>query len=319
MRLWVIGAGGLFGSALVRQARDQDIAVTISTHVPWHDAELARTRLARDARSFIDAVNQDEPSPHISWAIVWAAGKVTTASTEAEAHAELGLFSDVVADIANISPLATPPGVFMLTSSAGGIYAGSKGAPFSAHSPSTPLGPYGKLKAAQEAHASSVLNPALGVLNARMANLYGPGQDLDKLQGLISRLALSSITREPLTMFVPLDTLRDYIYTDDAAAIALHWLRKQSPAITTTRVIASGAPTSLGHLIGLMSDITRTRIPVAYGIHESAAMQSADLRLHPDQDDYIRSLTRTSLPEGMKRVYLDALQRYQQNITYQPV
>ena len=308
MRLWVIGAGGLFGSAIVRQARDQGHDVTVSTHVPWHDSELAHKHLLHDARAFIQSGNG---------AIVWAAGKVTTASDYAEADAELTFFSDVVADIAAIGQQATEPGVFMVTSSAGGIYAGSSGAPFTSQSPSTPIGAYGRLKYAQENLASSLLTPTFGVLNARIANLYGPGQDLDKLQGLISRLALGSITREPLTMFVPLDTLRDYIYADDAASIALHWLSKQPPAITTTRVIASGEPTSLGHLIGLMSDITRTRIPVAYGIHASAALQSADLRLSPDHDAETTSLIRHSLPEGMKKVYLDILQRHQQHLTRQ--
>jgi UDP-glucose 4-epimerase len=306
MRLWVIGAGGLFGSALVRQARNLGHQVTASTNIPWHDAQQARTQLRHEAKAFIDSGNG---------AIVWAAGKVTTASTDAEADAELRLFTDVVSDIAAISEHATNSGTFMLTSSAGGIYAGSTGAPFNAHSPSTPIGSYGTLKAAQEEIASSVLTPALGVLIARLANLYGPGQDLHKLQGLISRLALSSITREPLTMFVPLDTLRDYIYADDAAAIALHWLSKQSASTTTTRVIASGEPASLGHLIGLMSDITRTRIPVAYGIHASAAMQSPDLRLTPDTDEFTRETSRTSLPEGMKKVHLDLLQRHQQHLT----
>lgn len=308
MRLWVIGAGGLFGSALVRQARDQGRDVTVSICVPWEDAQLARRQLRNDAQTFIQSGNG---------AIVWAAGKVTTASSDAEADAELNFFSEVVSDIAAISEHATDPGAFMLTSSAGGIYAGSTGAPFGADSPITPISSYGKLKAAQESIASMMLTPTMGVLNARIANLYGPGQDLGKLQGLISRLALSSILREPLTMFVPLDTLRDYIYSEDAAVMALHWLSRQTPSITTTRVIASGAPTSLGHLIGLMSDITRTRIPVAYGIHASAAMQSADLRLRPDEDDAIRLLPRTSLPEGMKRVYVDLLQRHQQHITYE--
>ena len=51
----------------------------------------------------------------------------------------------------------------------------------------------------------------------RFSNLYGPGQNLGKLQGLISRLALSAVTRQPINIFVPLDTIRDYVYVDDAA------------------------------------------------------------------------------------------------------
>jgi UDP-glucose 4-epimerase len=115
-------------------------------------------------------------------------------------------------------------------------------------------------------------------------------------------------------MFVPLDTLRDYIFADDAAQSVLHWLSVIEPHEYRVRVIASGEPTSLGHLIGLMQDIARARLPVAYGIHASAAAQSRDLRLVPDQDDAIRALARVSLPAGMKSVYLDILNRHQQGV-----
>ena len=173
------------------------------------------------------------------------------------------------------------------------------------------MGPYGKLKFAQEEVARERLSGCMDVTVARLANLYGPGQDLAKLQGLISRLALSAVTREPLTMFVPLDTLRDYIYVDDASRVALHWLTTDTSP-SGIRVIASGQPTSLGQLISLMQDIAHSRIPVAYGLHPSATLQSPDLRLVPDQDQTTQSWTPMPLPAGMKLVYQDILSRTQQ-------
>jgi UDP-glucose 4-epimerase len=151
----------------------------------------------------------------------------------------------------------------------------------------------------------------MGVVIARIANLYGPGQDLSKLQGLISRLALTSVTKQPLTMFVPLDTLRDYITADDAAARLLHWISKSNGSVET-RVIASGQATSLGYLINLMKDITRVATPIASGVHASAAYQSGDLRLVPDTDDDIGKMPLTPLPAGLKLVYQDILRRTQQ-------
>ena len=51
------------------------------------------------------------------------------------------------------------------------------------------------------------------VLVGRIANLYGPGQNLAKPQGLVSQLCLANLTGQPLSIYVSLDTLRDYLST----------------------------------------------------------------------------------------------------------
>lgn len=316
MRIWVIGAGGLFGSSLVRMASTSGIDVTTSTGVPWADPEVACSHLLADARHFLNARHHhSEP-----WAIAWAAGHVTTASSVESAEEELALFTSFVGGLAVLIQEVSPQtrGRFLLASSAGGIYSGASNPPFDSKSPPCPIGPYGTLKLAQEVSAREHLSPQADITVARLANLYGPGQDLAKLQGLISRLAVSAIHRRPLTMFVPLDTLRDYIFVDDAARLALHWLDATSEP-DQIRVIASGQPTSLGQLISLMQDITHSRIPVAYGMHPSAALQARDLRLTPDSDAVTKSWTTTPLPAGVKLVYQDILRRTQRALYAHPV
>lgn len=308
MHLWVVGAGGLFGSSLVRRAHADGFRVFASVHVPWSDAEAARIHLQADATSFFKKVDsREEP-----WGIAWAAGRVTTASSSEEAARELALYRNFISDL---SPLVRQRddagyGSFLFTSSAGGVYAGSASPPFSTSTAVKPISPYGDLKVAQEQVTLEHLGGACAVTIARIANLYGPGQDLRKLQGLVSRLTLCAAKHEPITMFVPLDTLRDYIYVDDAAASALHWLQMPSNPVNT-RVIASGTATSLGYIISLVQDITHVRFPVAYGIHASAAAQAPDMRLIPDEDHVIASMPRTQLPDGIKRVHLDILERLQ--------
>lgn len=202
----------------------------------------------------------------------------------------------------------------MLASSAGGVYAGCSHPPFDDRTAPHPLSPYGELKLTQEQAASRLLDAVCPVVIARISNLYGPGQNLDKLQGLVSRLALSAVTKQPVTMFVSLDTIRDYIDADDAAVVLLHWAHKavrEQPEHPWIRVVASGQPVSLGALIHLAQDVTRTRIPVAVGEHASAAAQARDLRLTPSDDGHVHALVRTTLPEGIKRVHLDILERHQ--------
>ena len=302
MKTWIIGRGGLLGSALVRQFAEVFHGETID----WSNEDRAFTQLTQD----LDRVRN---APDQEWCITWAAGRATTASTQSAADAELRLFERFLGELA--ARQIPGRGVFLLTSSAGGVYAGSAHPPFTATTDPHPLGIYGRLKRNQEIAAAQILSATCSVVITRISNLFGPGQDLTKLQGLISRLALSAITKDPLTMFVPLDTLRDYIHTDDAAIRVKHWAEKalQQEHALQTRVVASGNSTSLGHVIALMHDVTRVNIPVAYGVHESASAQARDMRLLPDEDAYIRNLPLTSLAVGMKDVYLDVLARHAQS------
>ena len=304
MIVWVVGAGGLLGSGVVRCAREQGHVVLTSSGVPWSDSEGTVDAIRSDAQALrlaIASARDYEPQ----WGIVWAAGHATTASPEMEIEQELRTFQMALNAIDE--ELSTiPNGTFALASSAGGVYAGSQHPPFLSSSIPMPLGAYGRLKLAQEQAARDLLSGSIRVLVARIANVYGPGQDLGKLQGLISRLALTSVTKEPLTMFVPLDTMRDYVTADDAAQRLLHWLNADHSQLSI-RIIASGQATSLGYLINVIKDITRVATPIAYGMHASAAYQSADLRLVPDTDEVIEALPLTPLPAGVKAVYQDVL------------
>jgi UDP-glucose 4-epimerase len=167
-----------------------------------------------------------------------------------------------------------------------------------------PVGAYGQLKLDQERLATKLLASTCPVVLARIANLYGPGQNLDKLQGLISRLAWCAARQEPANIFVPLDTIRDYIDSDDAARACLAALENVVDPVTV-HVIASGRPVTVGQLIKLVSQVTRRQVPVALGTHASARDQVLDLRLQPST--FIEDPT--PLPAGVKRVYLDILAR----------
>ena len=297
MRTWVIGSGGLFGSALTRASEDP----FAGPNIPWSDPEASLMALRSSLDDFAATTKGD-------WSIIWAAGNATTSSGQREADRELDVFKSFAGLLKHQRPLGR--GVFAFISSAGGVYAGSPRPPFTSNTPPLPLGAYGKLKLEQERVARGLAQD-LPVVSLRLSNLYGPGQNLNKLQGVISRLALAAITRQPITMFVPLDTLRDYIFTDDAADRALHWVSVSlGSQHSATRIVASGQAATLGHVIAVMNDITRVRVPIAVGIHESAQAQARDLRLIPDTDPIIETLPMTSLPAGMKHVFLDISERH---------
>lgn len=255
-----------------------------------------------DARRFRSEAGADP------WVVVWAAGAATTSTSAEHAARELDSLRALLDALTEHLP--DGPGSFFLTSSAGGVYAGSTDPPFDARTPTAALSPYGELKLAQEALATERLAAVCPLVIGRLSNLYGPGQNLAKLQGLVSRLALSAVTQQPINIFVPLDTIRDYIYVDDAAGAVIAAARDAAGADPAAyrRVVASGQPATVGQLIRTMNQVAKRRIPVGYGTHPSSASQSPDLRLVPT----VPLAHITPLPAGMKAVYLDILERMQQ-------
>ncbi len=298
MITWVVGRGGLLGSAIHRQCAEP----FDGSPVPWDDPTAAANVLQSDAARF-RAEAAGGP-----WAVIWAAGAATTSTSAEQAKSELETLRALLTALRDNPPAG--PGAVFLTSSAGGVYAGSADPPFDAATPPVPLSPYGELKLRQEALATELLSGVCPLVIGRFSNLYGPGQNLTKLQGLISRLALAAVTQQPINIFVPLDTIRDYIYVDDAASAALSAVQRpatlQSNA-TTMLVIASGQPATVGQVIRTMNQVTKRRVPVALGSHASASAQSLDLRLTPT----LALDTITPLPAGMKPVFLDILERVQ--------
>lgn len=286
----VVGAGGLLGSAVCRRLGGDAVRAS----VPWgsDDAFAALDGLA----AAVTRGPQSEP-----WQVFWCAGagvNGTPAEVLAREVDEFAAFTDALVHHAG----ARRGGLF-LASSAGGVYAGCPGpAPFTERHATAPLSPYGETKLAMEdvarrAFAGSPHSLAVG----RVANLYGPGQNLGKMQGLISHICRALVTDQPLNLYVPIDTIRDYIYADDAADIAIHLLRRclDDGLTDVTKILASGRGATIGELIGLARAIAKRRPPVVYAASPLASFQSSDLRLHsvvlPELDAYAS----TPLDAGM--------------------
>lgn len=302
MHTWVIGAGGLLGSAL-RRSVDDGFA---SSPIPWHESHGSSNALAHSLATFRTAA-RTEP-----WSIIWAAGYATTATPPGEADRELQVFERFITELRERPPAG--PGSFAFVSSAGAMYAGSVDPPFTSTTTASPIGAYGQLKFAQEGVVRTLGSRGIDATIVRVSNLYGPGQNLNKLQGIVSSLCWSAITKREVNIFVPLDTLRDYIYVDDAAARILHWAQSREKAHADDpiiKVVASGRPISLGQVINTVEDVLHMRIPVSFGVHTAAAYQARDVRLIPDTDAAIDSLPLTPFPAGVRRVFEDLLSRRQ--------
>lgn len=298
--VWVVGAGGLLGSKVAARVRERGHALRIRS-VPWEDARRARLVLREEAETLVAT---GDP-----WAVAWCAGAGVVATSAEVVAAEQAQFEHFLADF---RPRGS--GAFFLASSAGGVYAGSASLPpFDERTPPRPLAPYGHGKLAMERAltewAAATGTPAL---IGRIANLYGPGQDLAKGQGLVSQICRSSITGKALSVYVSLDTRRDYLFVADAAAMivaALEQLPGRGDPVTV-KILASGRSATIGTLVGEARRVLRRRPRVVFGASPKAAAQVRDLRLRSVVWRELDTYARTPLPVGLAATAADLTHRH---------
>lgn len=271
--------------------------------VPWLDHGAAKRVLTEDCSAFFDSFD-DEP-----WNIVWAAGAGVNGTTVAEFAAENDLMTAVLNRLSTAR--RDRPGTFFLASSAGGVYAGSTGAPHHEGTVTAPLGDYGRAKLESESIAESFgLSTGLNVVIGRFANLYGPGQNLSKPQGLISHLCRGYLLAAPVSIYVPMDTLRDYLFVSDAAEMVADTLALSSyrPGPPTVKIFASGQAVTIGSILGACRTVFRRRPNVVLAASPLAAFQGRDLRLRSIVWTEIDRRSHRTLPAGISST-LEATRR----------
>lgn len=282
---WLVGGGGLLGSAVGTRLRSlgRDLRPLV---VPWADHAAATAALTEHAGQISGAPAE----------VYWCAGAGVIGTSQAQ-------FDEEVASLAAFLDAWSPAegSALFLASSAGGVYAGSAGPPFTEATEPVPISPYGHAKlAGEEAAREFADRTGVALLVGRISNLYGPGQDISKPQGLISQLCRAELTRQPLSIYVSLDTMRDYLYADDAATMvvaALDAVRQRGGS--HLKVLASEQSTTIGAVIGGLRRVTRRRPPVVLGASPNARFQVHDLRLRSIAWPSTGSMARTPLPAGM--------------------
>lgn len=316
---WVVGSGGLLGSHLVREHAARGLPMWSCGPIPW-SSEDAPQILHDHARAFVRAAGAGP------WQVLWSAGAGVTGASKESLDDELRVFeaaldglSGPLSSSASASSAAPAQGAVFFASSAGGLYAGSAGPPFDETTPVNPLAPYGRAKLAAETRLQEWGAAAgVSVLCGRIANLYGPGQNLAKPQGLISQMLKAQLTAQPLSIYVSLDTLRDYIYTPDAAELvadAMDRLRTEQVAagrpVAVTKVLASLRPVTIGEIIGEVRLISKRRPRIGLAASPVAAFQARNLSLRSVVWTELDHRSRTPLAVGIQRTAADLQLRWQ--------
>ncbi len=292
---WVVGAGGLLGQAVCRAAHVSGRRVARSA-VPWSDQATALATLLSDADSIVEE--------HSQVTLMWCAGAGVVGSTPEELEREVSLLDGFLQGLADsLARRGAAELTLFLASSAGGVYAGSEDPPFTERSTPRPISPYGHAKLAAEGRAKRFGEQSGSrLLIGRFANLYGPGQNITKPQGFISQMCRAHLVREPLSIYVSLDTARDYLFASDAGLMALRGtdlLWRSDRATCVTKVMASQASTTLASIIGEMHRLTRRRPSIVLGTNPAARFQTRDLRFRSAVLPGLDPLACTTLPAGI--------------------
>lgn len=292
----VVGARGLLGSAVRRSATARGLPV-VAAQVDWAVPELAARDLARAVDQVVALAGDG------GWSIVWCAGAGVTASTDEALRAETDVMRAFVADLESRPAEQLARCTLFFASSAGGLYAGAADPPFTELSTPAPLAAYGRAKLLAEQIFSELSACGARVVLGRISNLYGPGQNLAKPQGLISQFCLAHHLARPIGIYVSLDTLRDYIYVDDCAELVLDVVARAAShepgSAPVTKILASQSSVTIAAIIGVLRAIYKRKPQAVLAASPLGARQARDLRFRsvvwPDLDE--RPLT--PLPVGI--------------------
>lgn len=296
---WVLGARGLLGSHVVTALRRGSVPV-LTTLVPWGEQQRVRAALT-DGVARLEQEAAGGP-----WRLAWCAGAGVVATTAQAMDVERAAFASLLDVLASRPRLAGCGSVFM-ASSAGGVYAGSPHRPpFTEASATGALVAYGRTKLDMERDVAAFAErTGTAVLVGRIANLYGPGQDLTKAQGLVSQLSRAHLTGQPVSIYVSLDTLRDYVYAADVGELVAAALASLPAGRVVVKVVATGRSATIGSLIGESTRHHRARARVVVKAPREGSGQIRDLRLRSVVWPQLDAHLRTPMAVGMARTAAD--------------
>jgi UDP-glucose 4-epimerase len=289
----VIGRHGLLGGSLELELAKTHSIWTPETRTNWQDQSSAVASLRQDCDKFFQSIN------NANWSIAWCAGRSIVGSSNSEIDRESELIQTLFDAIKICKPAGVVGKVFF-ASSAGGIYAGAPNEIIDEDSQPKPIAAYGFGKLAhEEIFKKNSKQLQINCLIGRITNLYGPGQDMTKNQGLVSQLCRSNLTKKPLNIFVPLQTTRNYLYVDDASAMIAEFMQHDDNLCI--KIFASPQSITVATLIRTSYEVFKRRPLISLGVDERTSMQPKGLQFKSKVKTEIDQRQFNSLSSGLAK------------------
>jgi|688.fasta_scaffold42335_1 UDP-glucose 4-epimerase len=307
MITWVLGRGGLVGSSVEAKLNDRSTVWFPNEPIQWSDLSSFESSFAEAFNQFVQLI-QDE-----DWAILWCAGNGIVSSSTQQLQSESQYIQVVCSQTELLSQIIQSRGVISFTSSAGGVYGGSSGTIFDENTIPIPINEYGRMKLETERQLTNFARISdIKIVIFRLANVYGPNQDVQKSQGIISAITQSVLQHKPIKIYVPLQTIRNYIYADDVGEIMARNVTsttKEKKKSVDIKIIASDRNISLSTLLNEFRHVYGKRPSTINTIGQSMSVQPDNLRLRSISSSNDRDVF-TPLAVGiakLKTAYLRSL------------
>ncbi|MBK1641389.1 hypothetical protein CKO12_05765 [Chromatium okenii] len=301
IKAWVIGSGGLLGSALCRVLQANGTKLFFPTErFCWDNVSILKNQISLSVEVFAMHLSDSD-----QWEIYWSAGIGTMSSQADELVQETNALSVLLRAIKTHPRLSVQYGSVVFASSAGALYAGASDDVITEETPITQNSNYAREKLVQEDMLRSIIlsNSQLTVLIARISTLYGQNSSIGKKQGLISHMARCVIQHKPIHIYVPFDTIRDYINVNDAAVLIVMTLRFLDKKLgVVTKIIASEKPTSVAEIVSVFKKVAKRSPLVVTSANSLGDAYTRRVQFRSVVAPFSSHLSQTNLVVGISQV-----------------
>lgn len=241
----VTGGGGFIGQALLRQLLDAG----------WHVRNLDFVAGKKSHENLTHWQGSFTNKPLLHEAMFGVDCIFHLASThfpqEANAH-PLADAENSILGIISMTDMAKTLGVrrLVFASSGGTVYGNLIEVPVPETHPTRPITAYGISKLASEHYLRFLDSTGIETISLRIANPYGPEQNINKAQGALTTFCHHAVQGLPISIWGDGTVERDFVYVDDVARAFV--FAADSTAHATEINIGSGQGASLNSLLDLI-------------------------------------------------------------------
>jgi len=253
----LIGAGGFFGTnlALYLSPQIEDVrCFGLSQSFPdamrairWTSGDIASS-------SLVEVLAGCDTVIHLASTSVPGTDLEISKDAEANLMTSLHLFDRCV-------DCGVRQVIFI--SSGGTVYGPSSRVPIAESAPTQPITPYGLVKLTIERYLEVYARlRGLDYRIVRISNLYGPYQNIIKMQGVVTSFLVKALRNEALEIWGNGSIVRDYVYVEDAVEAMVAVMRYQGAKRIFN--IGSGVGTSVNQIVASIEKLLERKLKVKY-------------------------------------------------------
>jgi UDP-glucose 4-epimerase len=257
-RILVTGGAGFIGSALVRAAVARGARVTVLDDLSTGSSSGLPEAVPLIEHDVADGAVADVIASVRPDIVIHAAAQVSVTHSIEDPRRDHEVNVDGTRNV--IAGAAEGgAGRIVFISSGGAVYGEADGA--TEETPPAPESPYGANKLAAEALVAA---SGLSYANARLSNVYGPGQRAGLEGGVVAIFMEAALRGASVTIFGDGSQMRDFVYVGDVVNALL---RLAESELSGTWNVATGTAISVHGLLGTVGQIVGREIA---HVHEPA-------------------------------------------------